>query len=149
MSWINSSESTLDGAIYGLTDDLIASALIRAHQRGVAVRLVHDKTQAAGRKDVSQMLVGAGIPVRIQRGSEGGILHDKFLIVDRKYVLTGSFNWTTNATQKNDENFVVLDDEASKFDLEFERLWGQKDSSGLQSRRVRRPLRHSSRRMYD
>src|ERR1041385_2242138 len=105
VSWINSSEKTLDGAIYGLTDQSIAQALINAHKRGVRVRLVHDKTQAAGRKDVTLMLEQAGIPVHVQRGSEGGILHDKFLVIDRRFVLTGSFNWTDNATRKNDENF--------------------------------------------
>ena len=71
------------------------------------MRFVHDKTQAAGRKDVTQLLQEAGIRVHVQRGTKGGILHDKFLIIDGKYVLTGSFNWTGNATQKNDENFVV------------------------------------------
>jgi phosphatidylserine/phosphatidylglycerophosphate/cardiolipin synthase-like enzyme len=123
VSWINVSEKTLDAAIYGLTDVTIAQALIEAHARGVTVRVVHDKTQAAGRRDVSELLIEAGIPVHIQRGSRGGILHDKFLIIDGKYVVTGSFNWTNNAVMKNDENFVVLDDQAANFQPEFERLW--------------------------
>ena len=125
ISWINASQKTLDGAIYGLTDEPIAQALIAAHKRGVNVRLVHDRTQAAGKRDVTQELQAAGIPVHIQRGSEGGILHDKFLVIDHTYVLTGSFNWTANATQKNDENFVVVDDQAPKFEKEFERLWAR------------------------
>ena len=125
VSWINTAQKTLDGAIYGLTDDAIAQALINARKRGVVVRLVHDKTQAAGKKDVTLVLTQAGIPVHIQRGSDGGILHDKFLVIDAQYVLTGSFNWTANATQKNDENFVVLDDQAAKFETEFERLWSR------------------------
>jgi len=70
--------------------------------------VVHDKTQAAGRRAVREILTQAGIPVHIQRGSRGGILHDKFLIIDGTYVVTGSFNWTRNAASKNDENFVVL-----------------------------------------
>jgi len=124
-SWINAALNTLDGAVYGLTDQTIAQALIKAKKRGVVVRLVHDRTQAAGKKDVTEALTQAGIPVHIQRGSEGGILHDKFLVIDGKYVLTGSFNWTTNATAKNDENFVVLDDQGPKFEAEFERLWSR------------------------
>src|SRR5262245_53084580 len=78
VSWIKSARVSLDAAIYGLTDDAIANALIDAHNRGVRVRVVHDKTQAAGKRDVSDDLMNAGIPVHIQRGSEGGILHDKF-----------------------------------------------------------------------
>lgn len=125
ISWIDASEKTLDGAIYGLTDEPIAQALIAAHKRGVKVRLVHDRTQAAGKRDVAQELETAGIPVHIQRGTKGGILHDKFLVIDGTFVLTGSFNWTANATQKNDENFVVLDDQAPKFEAEFNRLWSR------------------------
>src|SRR5215469_13218573 len=74
VSWINAAQKTLDGAIYGLTDENIAQALIHAHQRGVTVRLVHDQSQAAGHRDITQELLTAGIPVHIQRGSEGGIL---------------------------------------------------------------------------
>ncbi len=125
VSWINAAEKTLDGAIYGLTDPAITQAFIDARQRGVLVRLVHDKTQAAGRNDTSSRLWNAGIPVQIQRGSKGGILHNKFLIIDGKYILTGSFNWTRNAVQKNDENFVILDDQAPQFQAEFDRLWSR------------------------
>lgn len=123
VTWINASQKTLEGAIYGLTDLDIAQAFVRAKQRGVQVRLVHDKTQAAGKHDITDELARAGIEVHVQRGSEGGILHHKFLIIDSTYVVTGSFNWTNNATSKNDENFVVLDDQTPKFKQEFERLW--------------------------
>jgi phosphatidylserine/phosphatidylglycerophosphate/cardiolipin synthase-like enzyme len=141
VSWIDASIQTLDGAIYGLTDENIAQAFIRAKQRGVQVRLVHDESQAAGENDVTQQLLDAGIPIHIQRGSEGGILHDKFLVIDGKYVLTGSFNWTHNAKARNDENFVVLDDQAPNFQTEFDRLWSQPEGVGVATRPVRH--RHS------
>jgi phosphatidylserine/phosphatidylglycerophosphate/cardiolipin synthase-like enzyme len=125
VSWINAAEHTVYGAIYGLTDETIAQAMIKAKERSVRVRLVHDRTQAAGKRDVTEELMSAGVKVHVQRGSGGGILHDKLLIIDKKYVITGSFNWTNNATKKNDENFVVLDDDAPRFKTEFERLWGK------------------------
>jgi phosphatidylserine/phosphatidylglycerophosphate/cardiolipin synthase-like enzyme len=139
VSWIGVARFSLDAAIYGLTDDAIAQALISAHRRGVRVRVVHDKTQAAGKKDVSEMLKQAGIPIHIQRGSRGGILHDKFLIVDSSYVITGSFNWTNNATAKNDENFVILDDVAPKFQKEFDRLWALNTDAPFQKPLKTRP----------
>jgi cardiolipin hydrolase len=129
ITWINVSLKNLDAAIYGLTDEDIARALIRAHKRGVRVRVVHDKTQAAGRRDVSEMLIQAGIPVHIQRGSKGGILHHKFMVIDSQFVITGSFNWTSNATSRNDENFVVLDDKGARFEREFERLWNEQEQN--------------------
>jgi phosphatidylserine/phosphatidylglycerophosphate/cardiolipin synthase-like enzyme len=132
-SWINSSEKTLDAAIYGLTDSDIAAAFVRAKARGVKVRLIEDRSQSMGKRNALPPIRNAGIAVRVQKGSGGGILHNKFLIIDNKYVVTGSFNWTVNAAEKNDENFVVLDDEASKFEPEFERLW-----SGAKVTRKRR-----------
>lgn len=122
-SWIDSSEKKLDGAIYGLTDPDIAAALVRAKKRGVHVRVIQDRSQSKGRGNALSPIRNAGIDIRIQNGSGGGIQHNKFLVIDEKYVVTGSFNWTVNATDRNDENFVVLDDEGPKFENEFERLW--------------------------
>src|SRR5437870_10842277 len=63
VTWINAAQKTLDGAIYGVTDEKIAQAFISAHKRGVRVRLVHDRTQAAGRKDLTALFTQAKIPV--------------------------------------------------------------------------------------
>jgi len=123
ISWIDSAQKSLDAAIYGLTDPTIAAAFIRAKHRGVQIRLIQDQSQSKDRRAVYQHLERAGIAIRRQRGSGGGIQHNKFLIQDQKYVITGSFNWTLNASRKNDENFVILDDEAEKFQSEFDRLW--------------------------
>src|ERR1017187_4376680 len=65
VSWINAAEHTVDGAIYGLTDEAIAQAMIKAKERGVRVRLVHDKTQAAGKRDVTDELMSAGVRVHV------------------------------------------------------------------------------------
>jgi phosphatidylserine/phosphatidylglycerophosphate/cardiolipin synthase-like enzyme len=143
ISWIKASVKTLDAAIYGLTNDDIADALIDAHRRGVRVRLVHDYSQAQEARDVTRKLQDAGIEVHVQKGSRGGILHNKFLVIDSTYVLTGSFNWTNSATRRNDENFVVLDDQGPKFEREFDRLWAL--PARTRSSKPRRPYqRHRS-----
>src|SRR3954465_7598233 len=66
VSWIGVARISLDAAIYGLTDEAIAYAIVQAHRRGVRVRVVHDKTQAAGSHDVSALLRKEGIPIHIQ-----------------------------------------------------------------------------------
>ena len=55
-----------------------------------------------------------------------GILHHKFIVVDGKRVLTGSYNWSQNAYEDNWENAVVITNRAvaESFQLEFEYLWG-------------------------
>lgn len=58
------------------------------------------------------------------RGTRGGIMHNKFCVIDNQKVLTGSYNWTTNAEYKNDENvFITIDnDTATKYSIEFRKL---------------------------
>ncbi len=128
VSWINSATSTLDGAIYGLTDENIAQAFIRAQDRGVTVRLIQDRSQASGSRTIRERLAREGITVRLRRGSRGGLQHNKFLVIDAKYVITGSFNWTRSASRHNDENFVVLDDGADRFQSQFDLLWRQPEA---------------------
>jgi len=45
--------------------------------------------------------------------------------VDNRYVITGSFNFSTNATESNDENVIIIDnpDIANLYMQEFGRIW--------------------------
>lgn len=126
--FIDRTEKTLDCAIYSLSHDLIADALIGAHRRGVKVRVLMDKSQAGGKASDDERLVAAGIEVRID--SNFKIFHHKVAIADRKRrgkqaVVTGSFNWTANADEKNAENMVILRLKrvVEEYENEFERLW--------------------------
>lgn len=60
----------------------------------------------------------------VKRAARGGIMHDKFCVIDTYAVITGSYNWSDNAEFKNDENIEVsLDRElALEFSKEFKRL---------------------------
>ena len=51
-------------------------------------------------------------------------MHDKFCVIDNQVVITGSYNWTTNAEFKNDENITVQKDpeQATIYTLEYKRL---------------------------
>ena len=52
-------------------------------------------------------------------------MHNKFVVIDRRIVITGSFNWTTTAVDRNQKNLCILDNEelAVKYITEFEKLW--------------------------
>ena len=60
----------------------------------------------------------------VKKAIRGGIMHDKFCIIDSQVVLTGSYNWSDNAEFKNDENITVTIDPslAIKYSKEFKRL---------------------------
>ena len=71
----------------------------------------------------SDILLFAGIQVR--HDQDLGYMHHKFAIVDRKVLITGSLNWTTQAIQNNRENVLIMEDEeyVRLFLEEFERIW--------------------------
>ena len=108
ISVIKSANKTLDIAVYSFTDQKIANAVIDDEKRGVAVRVITDKTESSNsyQKQLLQTLKDAGIPVKINKHS--GLMHLKVTIVDTTECTTGSFNYTKSAEQRNDEVFVVI-----------------------------------------
>ena len=65
----------------------------------------------------------AGIPVKIENW--GGKMHEKSLIIDDKYLLIGSMNFTSGAHYQNDENSLLIENKeiAIKSRKRFEKLW--------------------------
>lgn len=113
----------LDVMVYSITHDGMADALIRAHQRGVKIRVLTDKTQAGSRYADDEKLEAAGIEVR--RDTQVGSMHHKVMIENGRVVGLGSFNWTANADKRNAENFniIKLVYVAKTYQTEFDRLW--------------------------
>lgn len=60
----------------------------------------------------------------IKKGTRGGLMHDKFCVIDNQTVITGSYNWTDNAEFRNDENISVQYDpeQATRYSVEYRRL---------------------------
>ncbi len=89
-------------AIYYFTRSNIADALIRAQKRGLVVWGITDAEASKGsNRDVLASLKKAGIAVETQKHQDG-IMHLKVLVTDKAYA-SGSYNWTTSATEANDE----------------------------------------------
>ena len=123
VSIIDEAESTIDCAIYTFTSRDIAQALVRAHQRGVEIRIIADRTQAADGYSKKRYLVNKEISLRVHTGE--GIMHNKFMIVDSTIVLTGSYNWTASANHRNYENILIINSPAlaMNYEKEFGILW--------------------------
>ena len=98
--------------MYGF-DDPQASAIIRLHTENgaIAVTLSLDKSQAGGRaeKAILQLynhdLIGNSIA--IGRSSRGDISHDKLLVVDGLYLITGSTNWSFGGEELQDNQLTL------------------------------------------
>ena len=126
---INQAEAFINIAMYIFTDREIAASLINAQNKGVKVRVYLDKSQIESSYSVSRLLVQKGLKVRISTNNY--IMHHKFAIIDNRLLLTGSYNWTLSANNRNDENLMVIDDpEIIKiFQNQFINLWTNKYSS--------------------
>jgi phosphatidylserine/phosphatidylglycerophosphate/cardiolipin synthase-like enzyme len=119
----DSAERYIHLAIYSLTKDEFSEALIRAHQRGIDVKVIIDKTQAGNQHADDEKLEQAGIEVR--RDKAGGLMHNKFCVIDDLIVYTGSYNHSESATTKHDENYIVIKDIgiAHIYETQFQKLW--------------------------
>ena len=106
-----------------VTHDEMATALINAKQRGVDVKLIIDATNAYSSRSKVKMLRSAGIPVKIE--NYAGKIHSKSIIIDDKYIIVGSMNFSKSGENKNDENVVIIEDErlAKFYKGFFEYLW--------------------------
>lgn len=124
---IDAAQKSIHVLIYSLTDDDIANALLRAAARGVDVKIVMDRTQAAGKEALDERLLTKLGPKRfIYRTGKGrGVMHEKMAIFDGLTVTLGSYNWTENARDNNWENLIVLRDVAvaARCTAEFQRVW--------------------------
>src|SRR5215831_15764986 len=91
---------------YSFTSAPIAKALIEAHKRGVKVLAVLDKSNETEKYSAATFLVNAGIQTLID--DKHAIAHSKVMVIDAATILTGSFNFTKAAEEKNAENLLVL-----------------------------------------
>lgn len=111
-------KAALDGArreillqAFSFTSRTIARALIDAHRRGVDVRVTMDAGEA-GRIERGRIheLAAAGIPVWLESAYQSA--HNKVIVIDAEHaenvVITGSYNWTHAAQQRNSENVLIL-----------------------------------------
>jgi len=128
IGYIDAAQSTIDLAVFETNLTPVAEALIRAHERGVAVRWItddengRDADDEAGRGQFA-LLEAAGIPVRDDLRS--AFMHNKFILIDGHILWTGSMNLTTNDVFRNNNNVVVLDSPAAVavYAREFEEMW--------------------------
>jgi phosphatidylserine/phosphatidylglycerophosphate/cardiolipin synthase-like enzyme len=121
---IDRARLTVDAALYDLDLWSIRDALLRAARRGVQVRIVAESDHL--NRAEFQALQRAGIPI-VGDGREA-LMHDKFIIIDRYEVWTGSMNYTLNGVYRNNNNEVRLRSSrvAADYEAEFEEMFARR-----------------------
>lgn len=124
LTWISKANSSVHIIIYSFTLDTVGDALVEAHERGIEVKVVFEKSQISQYSEY-QKLRDAGIEVRNDTNSK--LMHNKVMVVDGNVVLTGSFNWSSNAQNYNDENLIVVRSSpvANSYEIEFQMIWDE------------------------
>ncbi len=118
---IDAARVSVDLAVLQLNLWSVRDALVNAHKRGVNVRLVTD-SDYLDEKEIDQ-LNQAGIEVLGDRRE--GLMHNKFTVIDRQEVWTGSMNYTVNEAYRNNNNLVRIysTELAQNYTAEFEEMF--------------------------
>lgn len=99
-------------------ENRIIEELISAKKRGIDVRIIADALNASAGHSRVKDLRENGVPVKIE--NYAGKMHSKTMIIDDKYLLLGSMNFSYSGENRNDENFIILaNPEAAKFYKSF------------------------------
>lgn len=110
---------------FSFTSDEIAGAMVDRQQAGIPVRGVFEQRNAGGIGSEFEPLREAGVDVL----ADGNCytMHHKVIVVDERFVITGSYNFTSRAERTNDENLLIIEDPvlAAAYLGEFERVFSQ------------------------
>jgi len=122
--YVSSAQSNIRFMAFSFTDFDLAKAMIDRAAAGVDTAGIYEKTGSETEGSEMKTFYCANVPVR-QDGNPR-FLHDKIIVIDNHIVISGSFNFSSNATQNNDENVIIIDSPeiASLYMQEFDRLWG-------------------------
>lgn len=105
VSEIDCAEKEIRLQAYSFTSRPVLAALIRAHERGVSVQVCVDDSNKNPDFSAVDELVAAGIPVRLD--SAHPISHSKYTIIDKRLVMTGSWNFSKQADSNNENELII------------------------------------------
>ena len=106
---VTGAKSTVDVEMYLLSNPALIDSLISAAKRKVSVTVILDggEERAANTPGATRLAQNG---VMVFWNTSYTIFHDKIWLVDNSVTITGSFNGTVSAENKNAENLLVLHD---------------------------------------
>ena len=121
ISHMGQCRNTMDICVFTISDDHITRKIEQCHKRGIRVRIISDDDKSLDRGSDIYRMSDRGISVKIDRTPFH--MHHKFAVFDQHYVLTGSYNWTRSAADKNEENILITNDPKSirTFSIQIQR----------------------------
>ena len=119
---IGSAKKSIHFMAFSFTQDALGSAMQDRFESGLDVRGVFEERQISQYSEYESMKA-AGLPV-VQDGNRGA-MHHKVIVIDEETVITGSYNFSKNAEERNSENLLIIKgnpDIAQAYLAEFNRV---------------------------
>ena len=118
---VDQSQASIKFAVMGFSYEPLVEAFVRAHDRGVKIEMVGDAGHLYNYG--YQRFDERHIPY--VTGNLAHIMHDKFMVVDDRFTLASTANWTPTDLLHNSNNFVVIDNPAvaADFVAEHQQMW--------------------------
>lgn len=123
---LNTAQSSIYFMAFSFTRSDFSDALITKAQAGLTVKGVMERRQIEAGADAAwQAFQAAGLPV-LEDGNPY-VLHSKVFIVDEQIVVTGSYNFSRNAEEYNDENVLIIHNPqiAQAYLREWQKVWAK------------------------
>lgn len=127
LSILASAKESLDICVFTITDKNIFDILQKLNNN-IKIRVISDMNTSLAKGSIVQYLKNINVPVRLHF-DEKVHMHNKFCIIDNKYLITGSYNWTNAAYKNNNENILILEEPyfINEYQKEFDKLWNMFD----------------------
>ncbi len=119
---INKARKSICFATFAFTNRKIANAIVRKFNQGIEVRGVMERENHS---PYCRYWLFKDIRANIKWDNNFYLLHHKFFVIDNEILITGSFNPTRAAEERNEENILILENPeiCSIYREEFNRLW--------------------------
>ncbi len=103
---LQSAEENIHIMAFNLTLDKIAETILRRAGEGIDVQGLFDAAQSQNQGSDVARFEDFGLDVMLDGNPRK--MHHKVIIVDESIVITGSYNFSRNAEEKNDENVLII-----------------------------------------
>ena len=123
---ISGARSSVVFLAFSFTSDLLAEAMLERASQGVVVMGVFEEAQVTSNIGSQYApFLERGIDVRLDSNPRN--MHHKVIVIDEQIVVIGSYNFSSSAERRNDENTVILHNPhiAALFVQEFQRIFAQ------------------------
>ncbi|MDY6835888.1 MAG: phospholipase D-like domain-containing protein [Chloroflexota bacterium] len=130
---IDGAKQSILAAVYDIDHEGFATALVDAKKRGVEVQVLIEKDYSDPDKRPSYPILNDENLVKTDP-RDSALMHNKFLVVDSRFVWTGSTNLTQRGLNFNNNNVIMIEslELAENYETEFYEMWND-DRFGITS----------------